>query len=73
MKYAVTALLVVHGVITLLGFVKAFDLFPVTQLQTPISQPAGLLWLAAALLLVGSGVVLLVGSAAGGGSPQHSA
>lgn len=62
MKYAVTALLVVHGLITLLGFVKAFDLLPVPQLQTPISQPAGILWLAAALLLVGSGVALLVGA-----------
>ena len=62
MKYAITALLVVHGLITLLGFVKAFDLLPVTQLQAPISQPAGLLWLAAALLLVGSGVALLVGA-----------
>ena len=62
MKYVVTALLVVHGLITLLGFVKAFDLFPVTQMQTPISQPAGLLWLAAAVLLVGSGVALLVGA-----------
>jgi hypothetical protein len=61
MKYAVIVLLVVHGLITLLGFVKAFDLAPVTQLQVPISQPAGLLWLAAALLLVGSGVALLVG------------
>jgi hypothetical protein len=62
MKYAVIALLVVHGVITMLGFVKAFDLFPVTQLQTPISQPAGLLWLGAGLLLVGSGLALLVGA-----------
>ena len=62
MKYAVTALLIVHGLITLLGFVKAFDLFPVTQLQASISQPAGVLWLAAALLLVGSGVALLLGA-----------
>lgn len=62
MKYAVTALLVVHGLITLLGFVKAFDLFLVTQLQTPISQPAGILWLTAAVLLVGAGVALLVGA-----------
>lgn len=37
MKYAVTALLVVHGLITLLGFVKAFDLFPVTQLDARIA------------------------------------
>ncbi|MFN8468372.1 MAG: DUF6544 family protein [Caldilineaceae bacterium] len=62
MKYVVIALLVVHGLITLLGFVKAFDLFPVTQLQTPVSQTAGILWLAAALLLIGSGIALLFGS-----------
>ena len=62
MKYAVTALLFVHGLITLLGFVKAFDMFPVAQLQTPISQPAGLLWLTAALLLMVGGVALLLGA-----------
>ena len=52
MKYILVALLVIHGLIHLLGFVKAFDLAQPAQLQAPISRPLGILWLSAALLLV---------------------
>ncbi|MBK8048114.1 MAG: hypothetical protein IPK16_13900 [Anaerolineales bacterium] len=62
MKYIVIALLLIHGLICTLGFVKAFGFATVAQLQAPISRPVGLLWLAAALLLVASGVMLLLGS-----------
>ncbi len=61
MKYLLAALLVIHGLIHLLGFAKAFDLAQPSQLQAAISRPMGILWLAAALLLVGSaGLVLLL-------------
>lgn len=62
MKYIIAALLVIHGLIHLLGFVKAFDLAQPPQLQAAISRPMGILWLAAALFLVASaGMVLLAG------------
>ena len=41
-----------HGLIHLLGFLKAFDLAQINKLTQPISRPLGLLWLVAALVLV---------------------
>ncbi len=41
-----------HGLLHLLGFLKAFDLAQVNQLALAISRPAGILWLHAALLFV---------------------
>ncbi len=62
MKYIIVALLVVHGLIHLLGFVKAFDLAQPPQLQVAITRPMGILWLVAALMLVGgAGMILLAG------------
>lgn len=62
LKYIIAALLVVHGLIHLLGFVKAFDLAQTSQLQAVISRRMGILWLIATLLLVVSGgMVLLAG------------
>lgn len=60
MKYILVALLLIHGLIHLLGFVKAFNLAQPAQLQAPITRPLGILWLAAALLLVVSGSMGLV-------------
>lgn len=47
-----TAVVVMHGLIHLLGFFKAFGHAELPQLTQPISRPRGLLWLAAALLLL---------------------
>jgi hypothetical protein len=58
MTVILVILLVVHGLIHLLGFVKAFGLAPVAQLTQPITRTAGAFWLAAACLLVGAGVLL---------------
>lgn len=41
-----------HGLIHLLGFLKAFDLAQINELTRPISRPLGLLWLVAALTLI---------------------
>jgi len=62
MKYFLAALVAIHGLIHLLGFVKAFGLAQPSQLQAAISKPMGGLWLVAALLLVASaGMVLRSG------------
>ncbi|MCU0490542.1 MAG: hypothetical protein MUD01_02945 [Chloroflexaceae bacterium] len=59
MKYLLCALLTIHGLIHLMGFAKAFQLASFDQLHIPISQPLGLLWLAAALLFVLSAILLV--------------
>ncbi len=46
------AILLMHGLIHMLGFLKAFDLAEVNELTQAIGRPLGLLWLAAALALV---------------------
>ena len=51
--------IVVHGLIHLLGFVKAFRLAPVSQLAQDISRPAGLFWLLAAALFLVAGALLI--------------
>jgi hypothetical protein len=57
-KLAFIVLLLGHGLIHLLGFLKAFDLAPINQLTLAISRPAGLLWLLAAMLFAVTAVAL---------------
>ncbi len=52
MRFAVAALLLLHGLIHLMGFSKAFGLARFDDLRMPISRPAGLLWLLACLLML---------------------
>ncbi|MCC5908140.1 MAG: hypothetical protein JJU13_18130 [Balneolaceae bacterium] len=60
MRSIVFAFLLIHGCIHLMGFVKAFGLAEVSELTLPISRTWGLLWLAAALILVIAGVLWLL-------------
>lgn len=53
-------IVLIHGLIHLMGFVKAFQLAPIQQLTKEISKPAGAMWLLAALLFVVSVVLLLL-------------
>ena len=57
MRFAIAALLLLHGLIHLLGFVKPFKLAEVPQLSGPTSRLLGVLWLVAALLLVTAAVL----------------
>ena len=52
--------LIVHGLIHLLGFAKAFGLADLPQLSKPISPSLGALWLLAALLFLASAAALFV-------------
>ena len=52
--------LVVHGLIHLLGFVKGFRLAELPQLTQPISALFGLVWLAASVLFIATAVSVLV-------------
>lgn len=51
-KIIFSFIIVVHGLIHLLGFVKAYDLAPVEQLTEDISKTAGLFWLLVCLLFL---------------------
>lgn len=52
MKAALILLTAFHGLIHLMGFVKAFELSEIKALTLPISKPFGILWLLAFLLFV---------------------
>lgn len=52
MKVAYVAIVAVHGLIHLLGFLKAFGISNIQELSLSISKPFGLLWLAALFLFL---------------------
>jgi hypothetical protein len=54
MHIAFAGLLIIHGLIHLMGFAKAFGLADLPHLTEPIARPLGALWLAAALLVIAS-------------------
>lgn len=54
MRYAIAFVLLVHALIHLMGFLKAFHLAELPQLTLPISRSMGVVWLAAAALMVGA-------------------
>ena len=58
-RIAVAVLFVLHGMVHLFGFAKAFELADIPQLAQSITQPGGLLWLTAALLSVVAAAALL--------------
>ncbi|GAA5520239.1 hypothetical protein LQ318_00815 [Aliifodinibius salicampi] len=51
-KIIFSLVIVIHGLIHLLGFVKAYDLAPVEQLTENISKTAGLIWLLVCILFL---------------------
>lgn len=60
MRYAFAFLLLIHGLIHLMGFAKAFNYAEISQLTQPISKTSGILWLLAAVLFaVATSLVLL--------------
>lgn len=54
MRFVFGAVLVLHGLIHLMGFAKAFRFAEMAQLKQPISPSLGLLWLGAAVLMLAS-------------------
>lgn len=50
MKISIIIVIILHGLIHLLGFTKAFGFYHAKQLTQPISKSLGLLWLLAFLL-----------------------
>lgn len=59
MRIAFLVIVIIHGLIHLLGFVKAFGYREIKELSLPISKPIGLLWLAAAVVVILYGVLYI--------------
>ncbi len=60
-KYILTAVIILHGAIHLMGFVKAFHFAEINQLTLPISRPAGIFWLITSLLFIVSALIFISG------------
>jgi hypothetical protein len=58
MRVAFTILLVVHGLIHAMGFLKAFGLAPLRALTLPIGRPIGVLWLLAGVAMLATAAAL---------------
>lgn len=56
MKWFFFPLLIIHALIHLLGFFKAFQLAEINQLTQNISKPIGMLWLIALLLFLATAI-----------------
>ena len=61
-RWVVVALLVCHGLIHLLGVVKGFGWADISQLKEPISPGGGVVWLLAAVLVLGSAGFIALGA-----------
>ncbi len=60
MRIAFSSLITVHALIHVMGFAKAFGLASLAQLKIPVSRPMGVLWLAAAVLILAAVALLFV-------------
>lgn len=52
LKISFAVIILIHGLIHLMGFAKAFNLADIEALALPISKTAGLFWLIACLLML---------------------
>jgi len=62
MKIAFLIIVLLHGLIHLLGFVKGFELREVKELTLPISKTLGVVWLSATFLFLTYGMLYLLNS-----------
>jgi hypothetical protein len=60
LKILFVFLLVVHGLIHGMGFVKAFDWFPITTLHRNIGKFEGVVWMLTALLFIAAAVMYFI-------------
>ncbi len=59
LRYLFAFILFAHGLIHLMGFVKAFKLADIQQLTQSISKPLGILWLVTAVLFIAAVALFL--------------
>ncbi|RPH59783.1 MAG: hypothetical protein EHM89_10070, partial [Acidobacteria bacterium] len=59
MRWITAVLVAIHGLIHMMGFVKAFGYAELPQLSRPISRAMGLLWFTAGLLVLASAALMV--------------
>ncbi|WKK74747.2 hypothetical protein QYS49_24085 [Marivirga salinae] len=57
MKIAFLIIVIIHGLLHLLGFIKGIGFKEIKELTMPISKPVGLLWLLTAIVFLAYGVL----------------
>lgn len=62
MKIFIIILIFIHGLIHLMGFLKAFRFAEISQIHKSISRTAGIIWLGATLLFMLAGLMLITGN-----------
>jgi hypothetical protein len=60
MKEIFASIVIIHGLIHSMGFLKAFQLAEINQLTQDIPRPIGLLWLISALLFIAVAAIFLL-------------
>lgn len=60
MRVAFLILVIIHGIIHTLGFLKGYDLKEIKELTLPISKPIGAIWLIVAVLLLLYGLLYIL-------------
>lgn len=60
MKWFLFLIIIIHSLIHILGFLKAFQLAEINQLTQNISKPIGILWLIALILFLGAAIQLIL-------------
>jgi hypothetical protein len=60
MKYIFAFILLVHGIIHMMGFTKAFEYGNITNITKAISKPLGAVWLTTAILFVVAMIMYLL-------------
>lgn len=64
LKYLFSFIVLLHGLIHLIGFAKAFQYVNIAQLTKEISKPVGVIWLLAAMLFISASVAYIIGKPA---------
>ncbi len=59
LKILFSFVIIIHGLIHLLGFFKAFEIGSITELSSEISRSTGIIWLIASLLFVITGLAYI--------------
>lgn len=57
MKAVLIILIILHGAVHALGFLKAYNIAPVSQLTQPISRLNGTLWFFTGLLFISASIL----------------
>jgi hypothetical protein len=60
MKFIILSIILLHGLLHLIGFVKAFGFAELNELTTPVSREWGIIWLITTLLLISAGVLWIL-------------